>query len=280
MGQLVSTEWLAGHLHDENLVIADMRWVHMDSEAAHQNYLTGHIPGAIFVDVDAELSELGDYSRGRHPLPTPEQLVARLAQIGIGKGKRVVCTEGDSFKVSARLWWLLKWIGIDDVLLLDGGFFKWNAEGRAVETRENFLKPVEPYDIHLRHGMMIEAPEVARRIADGEIVLDARAEERYRGEMEGLDKRAGHITGAENLPLARFLEGDPPRLKNPVALREMILELGLDPLQPVTGYCGSGVTACQLLWGLSQAGFENLKLYPGSWSEWIELHPEAGVVLT
>ncbi|MCB1060918.1 MAG: sulfurtransferase [Calditrichaeota bacterium] len=280
MNQIVSTEWLAGHLQDEGIVIADVRWVHKNSEAAHQSYLTGHIPGAVFVDVDADLSELGDYSKGRHPLPTPEDLVERLARKGIGKGKRVICTEEEAFKVAARLWWLLRWIGVDDVLVLDGGVAKWRDEGRPIETRETVLPSVEPFDIRLRSAMMIEAPEVARRIKAGETVLDARAAERYRGEVEALDKRAGHIDGAMNLPLDSFLEGNPPRLKSGETLAEVVRDLRLSPSKPVTAYCGSGVTACQLLWGLSQLGFENLILYPGSWSEWIELHPEAGVALT
>lgn len=280
MNQLVTTAWLAEHLNDSDLVIADIRWVNRDSDAAYRGYLQGHIPGAVFVDTDADLSEIGDYSKGRHPLPGPLDLVERLARKGIGKGKRVVCTEEESFKLSARLWWLLRWIGVDDVLLLDGGLVKWKAEGRAISTDESKAKAVEPYDIHLRADLMVTAEQVQARVTKGAKLLDARAEQRFRGEVETIDKRAGHIEGAASLPLAMLVEGDPPRMKSSDAIRETVKSIGLTTQQSVTAYCGSGVTACQLLWGLHYAGFGNLHLYPGSWSEWIELHPEAGVEIT
>lgn len=280
MGQLVSTEWLAEHLHDSDLVIADVRWVHQNSNAAYADFLNGHIPGAVFIDVDADLSEVGDYSKGRHPLPAPADLVSRLARKGIGKDVRVVATEEESFKVAARLWWLLKWIGVEDVLVLDGGLAKWKAEGREIELHQTKREPVPPYDIRLRDDMMIDAVEVARRTANGGLVFDARAPERYRGEVEALDKRAGHIEGAQNIPLATLITGTPAQLLNSQELQKMFQGYGIGDGKAVAAYCGSGVTACQLLWAFDQAGIRNLQLYPGSWSEWIELHPEAGVKLT
>ena len=280
MGQLVSTEWLAEHLDDSDLVIADVRWVHQNSNAAYASYLNGHIPGAVFVDVDADLSEVGDYSKGRHPLPAPADLVSRLARKGIGKGVRVVATEEESFKVAARLWWLLRWIGVDNVMVLDGGFAKWKAEGRAIEAHQTKRAPVRPFDIRLREELMIDADEVLHRMTNGGLLFDARAPERYRGEVEALDKRAGHIQGAGNIPLASLLNGNPPRLQSRDELRTLFESHGISDGKAVAAYCGSGVTACQLLWALDCAGFQNLQLYPGSWSEWIELHPEAGVKLT
>lgn len=280
MNQLVTTDWLAEHLDDEDLIVADVRWVHMNSNAAYADYLSGHIPGAVFIDVDADLSDIGDYSKGRHPLPAPAELVSDLARKGIGKGKRVVATEEESFKVAARLWWLLKWIGVEDVYVLDGGLAKWKAEGRAIEMHETKRAPVEPYDIRLNEEQMIDADEVERRTANGGLVFDARAAERYRGEVEPLDKRSGHIDGAGNIPLASLLTGDPPRMKSPEELRKMFQGFGLKDDEAVVAYCGSGVTACQLLWAMDQAGYRNLQLYPGSWSEWIELHPKAGKDLT
>jgi len=277
---LVSTDWLAEQLDDPKMVVAHVAWVHRNSVAAHAEYLEGHIPGAIFVDVDSVLSEIGDERRGRHPLPAPEVLVARLAAIGIGQGVKVIATERDSFKVAARLWWLLRWIGVNDVAVLDGGLAKWRAEGRPVTTAETKRAPVAPYDISLRPDLMVDAQEVAARIAAGEAVIDARAAERYAGTIEGLDKRAGHIDGALNMPLATLLSGDPPRLMSTDELRGMFQRAGIRPGNPVTAYCGSGVTACQLLWALERAGYNNIQLYPGSWSEWIELHPEAGITLT
>lgn len=280
MNQLVTTDWLAEHLYDDNLVIADSRWIHLNPAAAYASFLEGHIPGAVYVSVDDDLSELGDSSRGRHPLPSPEQLVARLARKGIGKGKRVISTEEDSFKVAARLWWLLRWIGVDDVAVLDGGLAKWKAEGREVESAEVKRPPAQPFDIRIRKELMIEGEEFEQWVANGGLVFDARAPERYRGEVEGLDKRAGHIPGAGNIPLASLVTGTPARLKSAAELRDLFATNKISETQTVAAYCGSGVTACQLLWALDQAGYSQLKLYPGSWSEWIELHPDAGVRLT
>lgn len=280
MNSLVTTDWLAEHLHDESLVIADVRWVNQNSVAAYQGYLAEHVPGAIFLDVDEVLSAIGDPRKGRHPLPQPEVMAQRLAAKGIGQGKCVIATEEETGKVAARLWWMLKWIGVDDVAVLDGGLAKWKAEGRAIAQQENVLLPVTPYEIKLRSEIMLSANEVAERISRGEKVLDARAAERFRGEVEALDKRAGHIDGAGNVPLAQLYEGDPPRLKSAEKLRELFAEQGLMEGKSATAYCGSGVTACQLLWAMDRAGISDLYLYPGSWSEWIELHPEAGRVLT
>lgn len=280
MKSLVSTDWLAEHLHDPNIVIADVRWIHMNPSSAYQSYLAGHIPGAIYVDLDMDLANIGDYSKGRHPLPLPEQLAQRLANKGIGQGKRVIVTEEESFKVAARMWWLLRWIGVDDVAILDGGFYKWKSEGREVETEQKTQISVAPFEIHLRPNLMTSAEHIASRIADGQHVFDARMAERFRGEIEPLDKRAGHIHGAGNIPLSILVEGDPPRLKSIRSLGELFDTMGLEQQQPVTAYCGSGVTACQLLWAMDVAGYSDLTLYPGSWSEWIELHPEAGATLT
>jgi len=277
---VVSTEWLAEHLHDDDLIVADLRWVHLDSRAAHQSYLSGHIPGAVFVDVDTVLSEIGDPLKGRHPLPDPHRMAEQLSKLGIGKGRRVVATEGDSGKVAARLWWLLKWIGADEVAVLDGGLVKWQAEGRPVETVESHRSAVAAYDVRLNNRLMLDAVGVKAHLARGGKLLDARAPERFRGDVEGLDKRAGHIDGAGNIPLAWLFIGDPPRLRTPGELRELFAENGIADEDDVAAYCGSGVTACQLLWAMDYAGLQRLNLYPGSWSEWIELHPEAGRTIT
>ncbi|MBK6767244.1 MAG: sulfurtransferase [bacterium] len=280
MKSIVSTEWLAEHLHNEDIVVADVRWVHLNSDAAHRSYLSGHIPGAVFVDVDAVLSEIGDPLRGRHPLPDPQAMVERLAALGIGKSRRVIATEEESGKVAARLWWLLKWIGVDDVAVLDGGLAKWRAESRAIETTESHKSPAPPYDVRLHDSLMLDAATVARHVAHGGKLFDARAPERFRGDVEGLDKRAGHIDGAGNIPLARLYIGDPPQLRTVEELRELFSESGVGAGDAVAAYCGSGVTACQLLWAMEYAGLQQLYLYPGSWSEWIELHPEAGRTIT
>ncbi|MCB9365869.1 MAG: sulfurtransferase [Calditrichaeota bacterium] len=279
MDSLVTTEWLAQHLNYEDLVVADIRWVHLNSEAARAEYKSGHIPGAVFVDCDQVLSEIGDPRRGRHPLPDPNRMVQKLAEIGIGKGKRVVAVETDPGKVAARLWWLLQWIGVKDVAILDGGLRKWVAEGRAIATGEERRPACEPYEVSVRSDLMRNAKEVAAG-QSGRVLLDARIPARFQGEIEPLDKRAGSIDGAGNLPLGLLHDGEPAKLKTTEELRELFRANGLSPDAEITTYCGSGVTACHLLWALERAGYTKLSLYPGSWSEWIELHEDAGKRLT
>lgn len=280
MESLSTTEWLSVRLRDEALVVADVRWGNRDPDAAYRNYLQGHIPGAVYVGVDEVLAEIGDPRRGRHPLPKPEDLVHKLAARGIGKGKRVVAADEEGGNVAARLWWLLRWIGIEDVTVLDGGLRKWQAEGRPVEQAAAVRLAVEPYDVRLRDELILNANGVRDWQQAGGELLDARIGERFRGELEPIDRRAGHIDGAKNLPFAELMEGNPPRLKAAERLRELFVKQEITSASPVAAYCGSGVTACQLLWALDRAGVTKLKLYPGSWSEWIELHPDAGRLLT
>lgn len=270
-GPLVTAEWLAEHLHDADLVIADVRWIHGQPGEAHRTFEESHIPGAIFLDVDNDLSDRRDPKRGRHPLPAPETFAETLTRVGIGSWSTVVTYDDRNGSLAARLWWMLKWIGGPPAAVLDGCLARWIAEGRRAASGEAVYRasknPIVPRP---DPGMILDREAVKRAAADGMLLLDARAPERHRGEEENIDFRAGHIPGAVNAPHAdNMTDGEAPVFRTPEELRELYTNLGAaDKL--VIASCGSGVTACHDILALELAGFPGAKLYPGSWSEWIQ----------
>lgn len=275
MHDLVDTGWLATHLGAENLVVADVRWQHGQPRFGQEAFEAGRIPGSVRLDLDRDLSDLTDPSRGRHPLPDPRRLVAALARAGIGEGTRVVAYDDAAGAVAVRLWWLLRWLGQKGVgFLLDGGIAKWTAEGRAVESGPApdpapHPRPIAP---RVRDELTVPRDLVARAETLELILLDARAPERYRGEVEPIDARAGHIPGAVNAPFAASLTADAaPVFRSPEELRAGFAQLGIGPGDGprIVCYCGSGVTACHDLLALELAGIRGARLYPGSWSEWV-----------
>ena len=271
MHPIVSTEWLSLHLHDPNLVIVDVRWQHGLPLAGYSNYLSGRISGAVFLDLDADLSDRSKLRRGRHPLPQPARFVETLARVGIGRDSTVVAYDDVTGSHAARLWWMLKWIRHENVAVLDGGITKWIAEGRElvqgeppqIQSARNPIVPVE------RTEMVAELSEIEdhnRRF----LLIDARAGERFRGEVEPIDARAGHIPNAINAPYMDNLTTDPvPVFRSPAELRLRFEEVGVRDGTDVVCYCGSGVTACHDIIALEIAGFSHSRLFPGSWSEWI-----------
>jgi thiosulfate/3-mercaptopyruvate sulfurtransferase len=261
---LVSTEWLSGRLGDEGVRVVDVRWYLDKTRRGRDAYAAGHIPGAVFFDLDHDLSApVVDASRGRHPWPS-EELVSRvMGRAGIGAGTQVVAYDDQAGAIAARLWYVLRAHGHDDVALLDGGFTKWVGEGRPVETAVATPKPAT-FVARLRPGAIVSKADVA---AGQPLVLDARAAPRYAGESEPIDSRAGHIPGARNAPYAGNLSSDRfPVFRSPAELRAGYEALGAGREEPVV-YCGSGVTACHDLVALHVAGLSG-RLYPGSWSEW------------
>ncbi len=220
----------------------DCRWELADPEAGRREYLVGHVPGASFLDVDADLSDLSVPGAGRHPLPSAERFAVAAGRAGIGAGVFVVAY--GSLGGAERLWWLLRHFGHDDCAVLLGGIASWGGELRAGE------EDIEPAEFvpHERSGDTIAADELARRLADRSLVLvDARSASRWRGEPNELDDPPGRIPGAANAP---WNEPLPPL-----------------PAGELVAYCGSGVTACVTLHRAWLAGREG-RLYPGSWSEW------------
>jgi thiosulfate/3-mercaptopyruvate sulfurtransferase len=272
---IVSSEWLAAHRGEREPVVADVRWGHGVPSAGRDAYEAGHIPGAVFLDLDDDLSDRSDLSRGRHPLPDPSVFVNTLARAGIGQDTRVICYDDGDGSYAARLWWMMRWIGGQDSALLDGGLAKWTAEGREIEVgggvrRARSDLPLMP---QANAGLVAKIDAVERVVQDGVILLDARAPERYRGEVEPIDARAGHIPGAINAPFMSNLTSDqPPVFRSDESLKARFKELGIENESDVICYCGSGVTACHAIIALELAGVRRVRLYPGSWSEWIVKH--------
>ena len=269
-GPLVDTAWLAAHLGEARLRVVDVRWTLGKPGAGRDAWQASRIPGASFLDIDEDLSERGDPRRGRHPLPSPATLVATLARAGIGAGDRVVAYDAAAGAHAARLWWLLGWLGVP-AAVLDGGWARWIAEARPIDATPPqpiaaATTPIAPDPIA---GRVVTKAEVGEIVAGrrGALLLDARAPERFRGEVEPVDPKAGHIPGARNAPTADNLAAD-GTFRPPAELRVHFERLGVVPGREVVCYCGSGVTACHDLLALQRAGLGGARLYAGSWSEW------------
>jgi thiosulfate/3-mercaptopyruvate sulfurtransferase len=246
------------------LVVLDVRWS-LGDPRGHARYRSGHLPGAVFVDLDRELSEPPSAGEGRHPLPSLQRLQAAARRWGVHDGDPVVVYDDAGGLAAARAWWLLRWGGLADVRLLDGGLAAWSRAGGRLDTGE--VVP-EPGDVTLPGGGMpvLSIDEAAALPGAGGVLLDARAGERYRGEVEPIDPRAGHVPGALSAPTTDNLDGDGRFL--PVAvLAARFADLGVVPGRPVGAYCGSGVTAAHEVAALAVAGVD-AALWPGSWSQW------------
>jgi thiosulfate/3-mercaptopyruvate sulfurtransferase len=253
---LVPAAWLADHY--AQVVVADVRW-YLDGRSGYDAYLERHLPGAVFVDLDRCLSGPPAPDKGRHPLPDPGDFARAMASVGISDRTAVIAYDDDGGRVAARLVWLLRVTG-HPASLLDGGIDAWPGPFES--------GPVQPASgiFHLDRWPA-ERFVAADGVTSAAVVLDARAPERYRGEVEPVDARAGHIPGARNAPTADNLD-DRGRFKAPEVLRAAYRSLGVEPNSSPVVYCGSGVTACHDLIALELAGYEAGRLYPGSWSQW------------
>ena len=243
--------------------VIDVRW-RLGEPSAHAAYRHGHVPGAAFLDLDADVcGEPGP--GGRHPLPPRERLQDVLRGAGVRDNHPVVAYDHGDGQPAARLWWTLRWAGHPDVAVLDGGYAAWVAAGRPVEPGE--AEP--PYgDFVVRPGNLpVVDADGAARIAREGVLIDARVPARYRGEREPVDPVAGRIPGAVNQPVADLL-GPDGLLPRPARLRELFEAVGVRPDGPVGAYCGSGVSAARTVHALHEAGIP-ASLYVGSWSEWI-----------
>ncbi len=265
---LIKTAELESLLGQPDVVICDVRHdlFHPDTFGADE-YAKAHLPGAQFVHIDRDLSAPKTGHNGRHPLPYPEAAAAVFARLGIGATTQVVAYDQGQGMYASRLWWMLRWLGHDAVAVLDGGFAKWTREGRAVTTVVPTPRPAK-FDIR-RVTPTVSASGIRASLHRHTLFLiDARAPERFRGDVEPIDPVAGHIPGAHNRPYAQNLDAD-GTFKHPAFLRAEFAAL-LDGAahETVVHQCGSGVTACHNILAMEVAGFEGTRLYPGSWSEW------------
>ena len=250
MDALVSGDWLAAHLDEVRVV--DVRWYLQRPGAGRAAYAAGHIPGAVHLDVDDDLSDPASPVAGRHPLPAPERFAAALGRAGIAAGTPVVGYDDAGGSIAARLWWLLHVLG-EPVAVLDGGLAAWPGPLTAQPPR---VTPVDRAPVPWPAHRFRSADEL-----DGARLLDARTAARYAQGDPAIDPRPGHIPGAHSAPWQDNLDAD-GRFRAPDELRERYGD------GPFVAYCGSGVTACHDLLALHVAGISDIALYPGSWSQW------------
>jgi len=252
------------------LRVVDARFSLADPQSGAALYAQGHLPGALYADLNRDLSDLGRTGHGRHPLPDSDAFAARLGAWGIGPETEVVVYDaGDGSMAAARLWWLLRLIGHAQVRVLDGGFAAWQAAGLPVTAALPQVTPLPPYPGQFDRRQIASVEEVQARLkhAPGWLI-DARAGERFRGEVEPLDPVAGHVPGAVNRPFA--LNVHEGRLRPAEDLRAALQPLiGTHAPDEVVLMCGSGVTACHLLLAMEAAGLEGARIYADSWSGWV-----------
>jgi thiosulfate/3-mercaptopyruvate sulfurtransferase len=264
---LISADTLAAHLR-ERWVIVDCRYDLQNESWGRDQYRAAHVPGAVHVSLTEDLAGARTGTNGRHPIPAVEALAETFGRLGIAKDVQVIVYDQDSGMYASRMWWSLRYLGHDDVALLDGGWARWVREGRPTSSGDE-TRPRAVFEPAPRPRMRLGVAEVEAHLLDGSMLLvDARAPERFEGRTETIDRAAGHIPGAVN----RFFKtnlGDNGTLLAPEALRQAFGAVlnGRDPSEVVM-YCGSGVTACHNLHAMEHAGLSGARLYAGSWSEW------------
>lgn len=264
----VETDWLAAHLNAPDLVVLDGS-LHLPTAKrnAREEYKAAHIPGAYFFDIDA----ISDKSNPLpHMLPSPVQFSSTMRKMGIGDGTRVVVYDSEGLYSAARVWWMFRVMGHDDVAVLNGGLKKWKAEGRPLEDMEPPARTPRHFSARFNASLVRDRDDVKALIDHPRIqIVDARAAERFEGKAieprPGL--RSGRIPSARNMPFGRLLQPD-GTLKPAAELRKLFAEAGIDIERPVVASCGSGVTAGVVAFALAQIGHPDTAVYDGSWSEW------------
>jgi thiosulfate/3-mercaptopyruvate sulfurtransferase len=266
---LISAADLHARIAEPDWVVFDCRHDLADYEHGRRAYSEAHIPGAVFLHMDEDLSGPKTGVNGRHPLPHPRTFALRLGALGVTNATQVVAYDGSGGYYGARLWWMMRWLGHARVAVLDGGWQAWTQRGFEVSSTARVPQPTT-YTLRPKHELAVDAKFVASHLDDRTtLVIDARSADRFRGENETLDPVAGHIPGAVNRFFKLNLEPD-GSFKPPERLRsdfEALLE-GRQ-IAAVVHQCGSGVTACHNLLAMEHAGLAGSKLYPGSWSEWV-----------
>jgi len=268
---LISADDLAAHIDDPNWLIVDCRHDLMNLAYGREAYAAGHLPHAVFADMETELSGAKHGAdgafRGRHPLPSKDALVEVLRRWGVNGGTQVVAYDAHGGMYAARLWWLLRWLGHEAAAVLDGGLPAWQALGQPLSSDPPDPRSAGTIEVRAPFVPTVTVAEVLDNIeSEGRTVVDARAADRFRGENETIDPVGGHIPGAKNRFFKDNLNND-GRFKAPEQLREEFGAIVGDPNKAIM-QCGSGVTACHNLLALEVAGMPGAALYPGSWSEW------------
>jgi thiosulfate/3-mercaptopyruvate sulfurtransferase len=264
---LVQAETLAVALGRSDLAIVDCRFSLANPTAGESAYREGHVPGAVYAHLDRDLSDHGKQGQGRHPWPDPVAFTAKLGRWGISPRHQVVAYDDADGAIAARFWFLLRTLGHEKVAVLDGGWARWTALGLPVDSYVP-APMAASYAGSFSEDRLLDATQVQSRLDAGDLLIDARAADRFRGENEHIDRIAGHVPGARNRPYTDNL--DAQRFKPPVQLAAEFRELlGEHPADGSMVMCGSGVTACHHLLAMERAGVKGAKLFTGSWSGWI-----------
>jgi thiosulfate/3-mercaptopyruvate sulfurtransferase len=265
---LVSTEWLALHIADPHIRILDASFKQPGvTPTARQDYDRGHIPGAVFFDIDDVATPDTELP---HMVPPPELFAQKMAERGIGDDDRVIVYDAVGLSSAGRAWWMLRLFGHDNVALLDGGLPKWKADGRPLETAAPAI-PRRGFTARFRPELLRDKEAIHTNISgQAEQVVDARSAGRFEGTAEETwpGRRRGHIPGSRNLPFDRVTDPQSRQIRPPEELRRLFVEAGVTLDRPVVTSCGSGVTACAVAFALHLIGGPEAAVYDGSWSEW------------
>lgn len=265
---VITPKQLEPHLGEENWAIIDSRFDLVQPQWGEEQYLIEHIPGAVYVHLDHNLSAPKNGTNGRHPLPETEVIAEYFSNLGIDNGTQAIVYDARGGGIAGRLWWMLKYLGHEAVAVLDGGFPDWKRLGLPVRSDRESRDPSQ-FTPRLNPYLKVVADEVLERISEGSsLLIDSRAPERYRGEEEPFDPIAGRIPGAANRFWQTNLDAD-GRFRDPDILKAEFdsLIVGIAPAETIV-YCGSGVTGCHNVLSMAYAGIQGVKLYAGSWSEW------------
>ncbi|MGG1519433.1 sulfurtransferase [Paenibacillus oryzisoli] len=266
MENIVSQSWLLGQLGDANIVIADCRFALGQPNSGRTLYEQDHIPGAVYVDLEKDMSGALMAHGGRHPLPDLGGFSILVGNLGIDGTKTVVAYDDQGGAMASRLWWMLKFLGHSEVYVLDQGYTAWKAAGYPVTAEVSQPYPCT-FSPKVNRRMLASMDEVKDKLGSpGTVLVDSREERRYLGLEEPIDKAAGHIPGARNFFWKGVL-GENGAWKTAAEQEQHFASLR--DAEEIIVYCGSGVTACPNVLALSEAGFDNVKLYSGSWSDWI-----------
>ena len=278
---LLSAQELFAEQQSKACIVADCRFVLNDPGSGYKDYLKAHIPGAVYAHLDDDLSSLITSSSGRHPLPDADSFAAFLARSGWKPGMKIVAYDHADGSIAARLWWLMKYFG-HDAALLDGGFSAWQAVGYETRSGQETTAVTAPVRLNARSDLAVQTPTVLESLdLDDMVLVDVRAGERFRGEIEPIDPVAGHIPGSVNYPYQLSLSSN-GKFKPAHEIRKGLQTLPGDQNAKDKVYmCGSGVTACHTIFAAELVGLHGSKLYAGSWSEWIRnpsrpVEPKAG----
>jgi len=264
---LISARELAAMLGDSQLIVVDVRHDLGDHQLGPRKYAEGHIPGAHFLSVETDLAGPHTGKNGRHPLPSVDAFVATMSALGVDATKQVVAYDSGTSTYSARLWWMLRWLGHRNAAVLDGGFRAWEAAGLPISTDIPVRKPAQ--FVPKVSDSPVDVDTLAQHRGEPDFTLvDARGADRFRGENETIDPVAGHIPGSVSRPFTTNLNKD-QTFKDSATLRAELEQMlaGMNPGQ-IVHTCGSGVTACNNLLAMEHVGLRGSRLYPGSWSEW------------